>query len=490
MRSLDQRFRKHGPRAAGIRRTDTAKKYKRIVAVLGALLLTAGALTGVALPARAAAQTIVSLTFDDGNGNQLAAEQVLKAHGLVGTFFITTSWIGTPGYLTQTDLHTIAGDGNEIGGHTVTHPDLTTLTSAAASAEICNGKSTLESWGFQVNNFAYPFAAENASVQSDVKNCGFASGRGLGDIRSPASCPSCPFAETLPPANPLVTKAPDEVDSTWTLQNLEDLVTNAESTGGWLELTFHHIAVGTDPTLTISPTLFDTFVTWLAARTANGTTSVRTVAQALGQSTTPPPPPPPPASSPFTDVPSNYTYITEITWLATQGISTGWVEANGTKTYHPLEPVNRDAMAAFMYRLAGSPAFSPPAVSPFADMTTQTPFYKEITWLSTQGISTGWDEGNGIRTYRPLQPVNRDAMAAFMYRLAGSPAYAAPAASPFTDVTPQTPFYKEINWLSTTGISTGWTESNGTRTYRPVTAVARDAMAAFMYRYNTSFPRS
>ncbi|WP_333482069.1 polysaccharide deacetylase family protein [Arthrobacter sp. B2a2-09] len=490
MRWLQQHSKKQGRPTGESRRAHSPNKYKRMVAVLGALLLTAGGLGGVVVPARAAAPTIVSLTFDDGNGNQLAAEQVLKAHGLVGTFFITTSWIDTPGYLTQSNLHTIAGDGNEIGGHTVTHPDLTTLTSAAASAEICNGKSTLESWGFQVNNFAYPFAAENASVQTDVKNCGFASGRGLGDIRSPASCPSCPFAETLPPANPLVTKAPDEVDSTWTLQNLEDLVTNAESTGGWLELTFHHIAVGTDPTLTISPTLFDTFVTWLAARTANGTTSVRTVAQALGQSTTPPPPPPPPASSPFSDVPSNYTYFTEINWLATQGISTGWDEGNGIKTYRPLQPVNRDAMAAFMYRLAGSPAFTPPAVSPFSDLTPQTPFYKEITWLSTQGISTGWDEGNGIKTYRPLQPVNRDAMAAFMYRLAGSPAFAAPAASPFADVTPQASFYKEITWLASTGISTGWTETNKTVTFRPVTAVARDAMAAFMYRYNTLFPKS
>ncbi|WP_051423249.1 polysaccharide deacetylase family protein [Arthrobacter sp. MA-N2] len=257
-------------------------KHKQIMAALGALLLTAGAFVGAVVPAHAAARTVVSLTFDDGNDNQLAAEQVLKAHGLKGTFFITTSWIGGPGYLTQTDLHNIAADGNEIGGHTVTHPDLTTLSTAAATAEICDGKSTLSSWGFQVSDFAYPFAAENAAVQADVANCGFASGRGLGDITSPASCAGCPFAETLPPENPLVTKAPDEVDSTWTLQNLEDLVTNAESTGGWLQLTFHHIAVGTDPTLTISPSLFDTFVTWLAARTANGTTSVQTVAQALG----------------------------------------------------------------------------------------------------------------------------------------------------------------------------------------------------------------
>lgn len=490
MRWLQRYFEKQGRPSDGSRRPDYPNKNKQLTSILGVLVLTVGALGGIVVPARAVAPTVVSLTFDDGNGNQLAAEQVLKAHGLVGTFFITTSWIGTPSYLTQANLQTIAGDGNEIGGHTVTHPDLTTLTSAAASAEICNGKSTLESWGFHVNNFAYPFAAENASVQTDVKNCGFASARGLGDIRSPASCPSCPFAETLPPANPLVTKAPDEVDSTWTLQNLEDLVTNAESTGGWLELTFHHIAVGTDPTLTISPTLFETFVTWLAARTANGTTSVKTVAQALGQSTPPPPPPPPPASSPFVDVPSSYPFFTEINWLASQGISTGWDEGNGTKTYRPQQAVNRDAMAAFMYRLAGSPAFTPPAVSPFSDMTPQTAFYKEISWLASQGISTGWDEGNGTKTYRPLQAVNRDAMAAFMYRFAHSPAFTPPAVSPFTDVSPQVPFYKEITWLSSTGISTGWIETNGTRTYRPVLAVNRDAMAAFMYRYNTSFPRN
>jgi hypothetical protein len=32
-------------------------------------------------------------------------------------------------------------------------------------------------------------------------------------------------------------------------------------------------------------------------------------------------------------------------------------------------------------------------------------------------ISSGWDEGNGKASYRPLNSVNRDAMAAFMYRL-------------------------------------------------------------------------
>ncbi len=48
---------------------------------------------------------------------------------------------------------------------------------------------------------------------------------------------------------------------------------------------------------------------------------------------------------------------------------------------------------------------------------TSSQFYKEITWLAAQGISTGWTEGgDGSKTFRPVNAVNRDAMAAFMYR--------------------------------------------------------------------------
>ena len=74
-------------------------------------------------------------------------------------------------------------------------------------------------------------------------------------------------------------------------------------------------------------------------------------------------------------------------------------------------------------------------------------------------------------------------MAAFFYRMAGSPAYEAPLASPFKDVKAGDVFYKEISWLASQGITTGWLEADGTRSYRPVTPVKRDVMAAFIYRY-------
>nr|WP_307859043.1 peptidoglycan DD-metalloendopeptidase family protein [Herbiconiux sp. SYSU D00978] len=184
----------------------------------------------------------------------------------------------------------------------------------------------------------------------------------------------------------------------------------------------------------------------------------------------------------FTDVTVGNPFYREITWLADRGVSTGWLEADGTRTYRPLDPVNRDAMAAFLFRLANSPAFIAPDTSPFVDVPVTNQFYKEIAWLAQTGVSMGWDEGDGTRTFRPLEPVNRDAMAAFMYRFRKAPPYEVPQSSPFVDVAVQTEYFKEISWLAEEGISSGWVESDGARTYRPLEPVARDAMAAFMYR--------
>ena len=190
----------------------------------------------------------------------------------------------------------------------------------------------------------------------------------------------------------------------------------------------------------------------------------------------------PPAVSPFADVSTGQQFYKEMAWLAGQGISAGWVDGNGIRTYRPLQPISRDAMAAFLYRLAGSPEYTAPDVSPFADVSTNQQFYKEMAWLAQRGISTGWVDGNGIRTYHPLDSINRDAMAAFLYRFAGSPEYTAPAVSPFADVSTGQQFYKEMAWLADRWISTGWTDANGVRSYRPLQPINRDAMAAFLYR--------
>ncbi|GMA31540.1 lamin tail domain-containing protein [Litorihabitans aurantiacus] len=185
----------------------------------------------------------------------------------------------------------------------------------------------------------------------------------------------------------------------------------------------------------------------------------------------------------FTDVAADDQFFAQIEWLAERGISTGWDNGGGTASFRPLEPIARDAMAAFLHRLAGSPEVELPASSPFSDVAPDDQFYDEIVWLSQRQISTGWDNGDGTASFRPLDPIGRDAMAAFLHRLAGSPEHEGPGASPFTDLTPQTQFYDEITWLASTGIATGWQGNDGTAIYRPISPVARDAMAAFLFRY-------
>lgn len=185
----------------------------------------------------------------------------------------------------------------------------------------------------------------------------------------------------------------------------------------------------------------------------------------------------------FADVPASSMFHKEISWLASEGISTGWDVGGGVRQYRPLDSIARDAMAAFLYRKAGSPAYTPPVPSPFTDVAPGAAFYKEITWLASKGISTGWDLGGGKREYRPSSPIARDAMAAFLFRFAQSPQFTTPLQSPFVDVAVGGAFYREITWLASSGISTGWDIGGGARQYRPLNGIARDAMAAFLYRY-------
>jgi S-layer homology domain len=48
----------------------------------------------------------------------------------------------------------------------------------------------------------------------------------------------------------------------------------------------------------------------------------------------------------------------------------------------------------------------------FSDVPTDHPFFWDIQWLASTGITTGYEDG----TFRPEEPVTRQAMAAFLHR--------------------------------------------------------------------------
>ena len=275
--------------------------YRQVSRLRTLTALVAAALFGlgwlVAAPTHAATNTVVSLTFDDGSASQYSTLSLLSAHGMNGTYYINSALVGSSSYyMTWSQLHDIYNAGNEIGGHTLHHVNLTTLSTAAATTEVCDDRTNLINNGFSpVTSFAYPYAASNTSVEQIVQSCGYSSGRTVGNINSITVCTDCPYAETIPPRDPYYLRTPEPAISTTTLSDLETYVTNAETHGGgWLILVFHGICDNScTSTNSLSPSIFTAFLDWLQPRSANGT-----VVQTVGQVMNGPAPPPGPDTTP------------------------------------------------------------------------------------------------------------------------------------------------------------------------------------------------
>jgi peptidoglycan/xylan/chitin deacetylase (PgdA/CDA1 family) len=232
------------------------------------------------------ALTTVTLTFDGGRASQLAAARTLRSQGLRGTFFVNSGFMGAKDYMTVEDLHALAADGNEIGGHTATLADLTALEPDEATRQVCNDRSNLTDWGFKVTSFSYPFAAKSPEAKAMVAGCGYNSARSQGDLRSRLGCADCAVSETVRPADPFSTRSTPEVGSAWTIADLQQSVMDAETTGGWLQLAFYDIDDSGSPR-SVSPALFNDFVSWLVTRTDEGTTAIRTVHDVIGEGPSP-----------------------------------------------------------------------------------------------------------------------------------------------------------------------------------------------------------
>jgi serine protease, subtilase family len=71
-------------------------------------------------------------------------------------------------------------------------------------------------------------------------------------------------------------------------------------------------------------------------------------------------------------------------------------------------------MAAFFFRYAKVTNYEAPQTPQFKDVDRNNPFYREISWFKDQHITTGWGDG----TFRPNEPIQRAAMAAFIHRFA------------------------------------------------------------------------
>ena len=106
------------------------------------------------------------------------------------------------------------------------------------------------------------------------------------------------------------------------------------------------------------------------------------------------------------------------------------------------ERATRGELAVALYLQAGAPEVKLPEVSPWPDVKTDDPNYAAYIWVREKGISYGWSDGK----FHADAGISNATVAAFTYRAAGSPAVKGD--SPYADVKPGAPFYREILWAS------------------------------------------
>lgn len=256
----------------------------------GIVLVVCGAACGVDThdsgSAVISAHTVVSLTFDDTLADQAQVADMAAARGMRVTFFINSPRLDTSGYLTRAQVIAFEQAGHEIGGHTLDHPNLTTLSTDDARTEICDDRDNLLAQGFRVTSFAYPFGADNTTVQQIVEQCGYNSARDVGGLKSAGACPGCPWTNPVPPTNLYEIRTNDSIHSDTSLATLEEYVTDAEQNGGgYVPIVFHHVCDGCNPD-SITAANLATFLDWLQQRAP--ATQVGTVDQEIGGDVEPP----------------------------------------------------------------------------------------------------------------------------------------------------------------------------------------------------------
>jgi peptidoglycan/xylan/chitin deacetylase (PgdA/CDA1 family) len=87
----------------------------------------------------------VAITFDDGRADNFTeAFPELVARSMTATFFVITSRVGTPGYVSWEQLGEMRKAGMSIQSHTDTHPFLSELPGEDVSRELATSRRALD----------------------------------------------------------------------------------------------------------------------------------------------------------------------------------------------------------------------------------------------------------------------------------------------------------------------------------------------------------
>lgn len=209
---------------------------------------------------------LLTLTFDDGwEDNHQNVLPILNSNGLKSTQFYATQFIQDSGQESKiTDFYQA---GHEIGSHSVTHPDLTTLSQTSLLQELVDSKTYLENLigAGTITNFALPYGSYNDNVLNQIK-ARYAANRTVDDGYNSKDN----FDRyRLKVKNILSSTTSNEVN-TW--------INKAKNDKTWLILVYHRVGANPGPFDT-TPGLFQSHIQTIKSSTI----PVKTMKQAIDE---------------------------------------------------------------------------------------------------------------------------------------------------------------------------------------------------------------
>lgn len=142
----------------------------------------------------------------------------------------------------------LQASGHEIGTHTRTHTDLTTLTAPEQQTEIQGSRTEIIGMGATpVNTIAYPFGAYTAGIQTITQNAGYVAARGVDRGYNVKTTDK--YALKI-----------QQVNRTTTVSEVQAWTTQAALNKTWLILMFHQIDEDPSADLGTTPALLQQMV--------------------------------------------------------------------------------------------------------------------------------------------------------------------------------------------------------------------------------------
>lgn len=180
-------------------RPDSLRRHIRQVRRWGYELVSFGELARRA--GEGGAEGACALTFDDGFSDNLdRLVPVLEEEGATATVFVVSSWLGEQHpdapwarILTADEVRRLAASPIEIGSHSHTHRDLTSIGPAAVTEDFRTSKDVLEDILQQpVTVAAYPYGYADAATGAACAEAGFTAAcrnSGMGSWSDPMHLP-------------------------------------------------------------------------------------------------------------------------------------------------------------------------------------------------------------------------------------------------------------------------------------------------------------